>query len=108
MLFYIHCMLGRIDESQVSSDKTLYATRHEEGRCEVKVKFHLMKSKKVFTGFTIKEIGNNQEACQTRQEQNLLCNMDDEIEDFFDKQPQERSTNPDFQLNASEEDERRR
>ena len=56
---------GRIDESQVSSDE----------------------EQELFAGFTIEEIGKIRQARQTRQEQNLLRNVDGEIKDFFDLQP---------------------
>ena len=74
---------GRIDESQVSSDE----------------------EQEVFAGFTIEEIGDIRQARQTRQEQNLLCNVDGEIEDFFDLRSQERGSNSDVELYANEEEE---
>lgn len=74
---------GRIDESQVSSDE----------------------EQEVFPGFTIKKIGNIQQARQTQQEQNLLCNVYGEIKDFFGLQPQERGSNSDVELYASGEEE---
>ena len=74
---------GRIDESQVSSDE----------------------EQEVFAGFTIEEIGNIRQARQKRQEQNLLRNVDGEIEDFFALQSQERGSNSDVELYASEEEE---
>ena len=74
---------GRIDESRVSSDE----------------------EQEVFAGFTIEEIGDIRQARQTRQEQNLLRNMDGEIEEFFDLRPQERGSNSDVELYASEEEE---
>lgn len=59
----------------------------------------------VFAGFTIKEIGDIRQARQTRQEQNLLRDVDSEIEDFFDLRPQERGSNSNVELYASEEEE---
>lgn len=74
---------GRIDESQNSSDE----------------------EQVVFAGFTIEEIGNIRQARQTRQEQNLLRDVDSEIEDFFDLRLQERGSNSDVELYASGEEE---
>ena len=74
---------GRNDESQVSSDE----------------------EQEVFAGYTVEEISDIQQARQTRQEQNLLRNVDDEIEDFSDLPPQERGSNSDVELYASEEEE---
>ena len=73
---------GRIDESQVSSDE----------------------EQEVFAGFTIEEIGDMRQAPQTRQEQNLLHYVDGKIEDFFDLRSQERGSNSDVELYASEEE----
>lgn len=74
---------GRIDESQNSSDE----------------------EQVVFAGFTIEEIGNIRQARQTRQEQNLLRDVDSEIEDFFELRSQERGSNSDVELYASGEEE---
>lgn len=57
----------------------------------------------VFTGFTIEETGNNQQACQTRQEQNLLCHMDGKIETFLTNGRKKKKEKSDFQLYASKE-----
>ena len=74
---------GRIDESHISSDE----------------------EQEIFAGFTIEEIGDIRQAHQTWQEQNLLRNMDGEIGEFFDLWPQERGSNSDVELYASEEEE---
>ena len=50
----------------------------------MKVNFYLMKSKKS-SGFTIKESNKMGQAHQTRQEQNLLCNVDGKMEDCSDQ-----------------------
>lgn len=55
---------GRIYESQFLSDE----------------------EQEVFAGFTIKESNKMGQAHETRQEQNLLCNVDGKMEDCSDQQ----------------------
>ena len=74
---------GRIDESQLSSDE----------------------EKEVFASFTIKGIEKMQQAHQARQEQNLLRNVDDDRKDFFNLRSQERGSDSDVELYASDEEE---
>ena len=45
------------------------------------------------------------QARQAQHEQNLLRNVDDEMEDFFDLRSQERGSDSDVELYASEEEE---
>lgn len=59
------------------------------------------KEQEVYTGFTIEETGESQQACQTPQEQNLLHNVDCQMEGFFDLQQQERRSNSNVKLYAS-------
>ena len=66
----------------------------------MKVNCHLMKSKK-----SIKGIEKMQQAHQARQEQNLLRNVDDDRKDFFNLQSQERGSDSDVELYASDEEE---
>ena len=73
---------GRIDESQFSSDE----------------------EQEVFAGFTIKEIEKMRQARQARLEQNLVRNVD-EMEDLYDLRSQERGSDSDVELYASEEEE---
>ena len=74
---------GRFDDSPVSSGE----------------------EQEFFAGFTIEEIGQIRQDRQTRPEQHLLRDVDDQIEDFFDLQPQERGSDSDVDLYASEEEE---
>ena len=74
---------GRIDESQLSSDE----------------------EQEVFASFTIKGIEKMQQAHQARQEQNLLRNVDDDRKDFFNLRSQERGSDSDVELYASDEEE---
>ena len=74
---------GRIDESQLSSDE----------------------EQEVFAGFTIKGIEKMQQAHQAWQEQNLLHNVDNDRKDFFNLRSQERGSDSDVELYASDEEE---
>ena len=56
-------------------------------------------------GFIIEEIEKRRQARQAQHEQNLLRNVDDEMEDFFDLRSQERGSDSDVELYASEEEE---
>lgn len=70
----------------------------------MKVNFHPMKSKKSSLVLSSKKLKNRQ-ARQAQHEQNLLRNVDDEMEDFFDLRSQERGSDSDVELYASEEEE---
>ena len=74
---------GTFDESQFSSDE----------------------EQEVFAGFTIEEIERMRQARQARLEQNSVRNVDDEMEDFYDLRSQERGSDSDVELYASEEEE---
>ena len=45
------------------------------------------------------------QACQAQQEQNLLCNVDDKMEDFFNLESKERGSHSNVEPYACEEEE---